>query len=137
MSSATLMNFAAGVFFGIWPLLMQRSGLRATESTVLLVIAAFVIVIPIGLISGTRTSSFAGSSWGFAVLAGVALSMGFFAFNGALAQATPETVGRTFLIMLMVQLAVPAIYHGIMAGGISLKTGLGFVAAIAATLLLL
>ena len=53
-----------------------------------------------------------------------------------LANMTPEIVGRLFMLMIIVQISVPAVYNTVVNGNLTLKAGVGFAAAIIATVLL-
>lgn len=124
----------AGVAFGIWPLLMNRSGLGGNTSAAVFSGLAFLVVLPFAIREGGL--AFNPTMVTFAIGAGIAGGLGLLAFNGMLATATPAQVGRLFVIMILVQVAVPAIYQVIMDGGVSLKEGVGLGFALMAALLL-
>lgn len=125
---------AAGVLFGIWPLLMSRSGLTGTTSTAVFATIVLVFVMPVAFISGFNTT---GANWRFAVAAACCGAIGLILFNAALAEATQESLGKLFVIMIIVQTALPAAYHVVMNHGMTFKTGVGFAAAILAAILLI
>jgi hypothetical protein len=124
---------AAGVLFGAWPLVMNRSGLNGATATAALSLIIFLLALPVALRDGIALT---GSNWWFAVVAGCCSGLGFLAFNSGLAEATPALVGRLFVIMILVQMAIPAAYHVVMNGQLTARTGLGFVAALIAAILL-
>ena len=125
----------AGLFFGVWPLLMNRSGLSGNVSSAVFSGLVFLCVFPLSL-SGLNGSILSVTSWPFALSAGIAGAVGVLAFNGGLAITTPETVGTFFVMMICVQIAVPAIYQSIVTGTLPVMRAGGFLLATAATYVL-
>lgn len=123
----------AGLFFGIWPLMMNRSGLTGNVSAVVMTSVSLMCVAPFALGS---MSNFAGVNWIMGVGAGVVAALGIMSFNGMLAKATPQTVSTLFVLMIVVQTAVPAIYNIAMNGGMSASRAIGFALAIVSAILL-
>ena len=137
MDSLPLKAAIAGVFFGLWPLFMNRSGLSGNVSSMVFTAVVLICVTPFALrhIAG-GTENFAQVSWTMAAAAGIAGAIGVMAFNGMLAQATPQSVGTLFVVMIVVQTTVPAIYSAVMNGEVTLTKATGFVfAGLAAVLL--
>jgi hypothetical protein len=66
------------------------------------------------------------------ITAGLISGIGMMLFNAMLAKATPKDVGAMFILMILMQTAVPAIYHGFINGRISFTQGCGFGFAIVA-----
>ncbi|HRH55736.1 MAG TPA: hypothetical protein PK609_02630 [Candidatus Paceibacterota bacterium] len=137
MDSLFIKAALAGVFFGAWPLFMNRSGLNGSVSSLVFTVVVLVCVAPFAIRSIAANSlEFAQVSWTMAIVAGVTGAVGVTFFNGMLSQATPQSVGTLFVVMIIVQTAVPAIYSVVMNGGISLTKAAGFaLAGIAAVLL--
>ncbi len=134
MNTLQISSIAAGVFFGLWPLLLNKSGLSGNLSSVVYVGIVFLCVLPFVFL---QQSTVTNANWWMAIGAGVAGAAGVLLFNGVLAKSTPLNVGTLFVLMLVVQTAVPAIYSLIVNGGISVTKALGFgFAAIAAVLLI-
>ena len=123
----------AGVLFGAWPLLMNRSGLSGTTATAVLSIIMFLLALPLALQAGLPS---AGQNWWLAIAAGLCIGLAFLAFNSGLANAAPKIVGQLVIFMVVVQLAVPAAYQAVMNGQLTVKSALGFVAAAVAAILL-
>ncbi len=132
--SELIKMIVAGVLFGCWPLLMNRSGLTGMSSALVFVVVNLLFVAPIALKIGVTAG---GVDWRYAIAAPCVAGLGLVVFSDGLAKATPTTVGRLFVIMTVVQITVPAIYHTIMNGHIALKTGLGFATAIITAILLI
>lgn len=124
----------AGLFFGLWPLLMNKSGLSGNVSALAFTVGVLVIVSPFALyeLRGTTTSV----AWMMVVGACFAGAFGLLAFNGMLAKASPQTVGSLFVMMLVVQIATPALYQVMNDGGLTTTKAVGFAAAILAAFLL-
>lgn len=133
MSSDVWKMIITGVVFGVWPLLMNKSGLVGTTATATIAFIVMLLVLPVGVYHGL---TFVGSKWWFAVIAGCFAALGMLMFNSMLAKATRDEVGRLFVIMLVFQTAVPAVYHAYVNGGLTLKSGAGFLTAIITVFLL-
>ena len=137
MDNLIVKAVVAGLFFGAWPLLMNRSGMSGNVASLVFSAVVLLCVIPFALrpiMSGSV--DLAQASWAMAILAGVAAAVGMMVFNGMLAKATPQSVGTLFVLMILVQTTVPVVYDTVMNGGISLTKAAGFVLAAAAAFLL-
>lgn len=123
----------AGLFFGIWPLLMNRSNLSGNASALAFsgLVALFVAYFGIRDFGNS-----ADIKWIFVVSAGIFGAIGVMCFNGMLAKATPANVSTLFVLMIVVQTAVPALYQVIMNGGLNLTKTIGFILAACAAVLL-
>ncbi len=133
MDALQIKALLAGLAFGIWPLLMNRSGLSGNLSSAVFTAIALTCVTPFAV---SNLSSLASTNWVMAISAGVIGALGLLSFNGMLAKATPQNVSMLFVLMIVVQTALPAVYNIVMNGGMSVSKGLGFVLAIAAAILL-
>lgn len=87
---------------------------------------AFFFVSPFALSNWGDVSNV---RWWMVVCSALLGSIGLLSFNGMLAKATPQSVGTLFVLVILVQTAVPAIYQIIMDGGISATKGIAFVLA--------
>lgn len=133
MNDSTLKMALAGILFGLWPLFMNKSNLNGGTSVTFFAVIVLLSVLPFGIYSGLNIS---GSKWWFAVLAGCSGALGLIAFSSVLSKVTKEEVGQLFILMVVVQVSIPAIYHVYTNGGLTLKTAGGFAAAIVAAFLL-
>jgi len=134
LESLEIKSVVAGILFGIWPLLMNRSGLSGNLGTFVFAAAVLLCVFPFAVSS---LQSIGTANWIWAVAAGILGAIGLIAFNTVLSKTTPQTVGTFFVLMIVVQTVVPAIYQAIMNGGLPFSKIVGFVfAAVAAVLLL-
>ena len=134
MESLDVKAVVSGILFGIWPLLMNRSGLSGNLSTF---VFATVVLLCVFVVSFSSLQNITITSLPWAIGAGVVGALALLVFNGMLAKATPQTVGTFIVLMIVVQTLVPAIYQAILNGGLPASKIVGFVfAAVAAVLLL-
>ena len=134
MNELHLRAILAGVFFGIWPLLMTRSGLTGNVSSAVFAIGVLIVVSPFALYEFSGATI--GIVWMMVVGACIFGGLGLLAFNGMLSKATPETVGSLLIVTTVVQVAIPALYQVINGGGLTVSKTIGFAAAILAAFLL-
>ena len=80
--------------------------------------------------------SFSVVKWQMAVPACVFDALGLLALNSLLASASSVQVGSAFVIVTVVQVAIPAAYLAVLAGGLTLRSAIGLVAAVVAVYLL-
>lgn len=126
-----IFTMLAGLFFGFWPLLMNRSGMKANTFTVMAVSFTLVCVFPFFI---KEFNYFSGVNWKYAISAFATGTMGAVLFNNVLETATKKEVGYLFIVMTMIQISVPAVYSVMQSGGITMKTFFGFVFAVLAVL---
>jgi hypothetical protein len=124
----------SGILFGIWPLLMNRSGLSGNLSTFVFATVVFLCVF---VVSFSSLQNITITSLPWAIGAGVVGALALLVFNSMLAKATPQAVGTFIVLMIITQILVPAIYQAIMNGGLPASKIAGFVLAIVAAVLLL
>lgn len=125
----------AGVFFGIWPLFMNRSGLGGNTSSAAFCLVALVGVLPFALQSTGITLP--NANWLMVIFAGAFGAAGLLVFGGILAKATPQNIGTIFVFMTVVQITVAAVYQTFMNGGASFSKIGGYITAGVAAYLLL
>ena len=134
MNELHLRAVLAGVFFGAWPLLMNRSGLTGNVSAAVFALGALIVVSPFAFyeFSGGAVSVV----WTMAIGACILGGLGLLSFNGMLSKATPETIGSLFVLTTVVQIAIPALYQVINSGGLTVSKAIGFAGAILVAFLL-
>ena len=123
----------AGIMFGAWPLFIGKSGLNTGTATLITTAVTFLTVIPFALANGVAVAE---SKWWVAVIAGCVAGLGCIAFNDAMIKSKSVPIALIFIVMLVVQTCVPAAYHVFMEKQLSATTIAGFIAAIAACILL-
>lgn len=136
MSELHVRAILAGVLFGAWPLLMNKSGLSGNISSTVFAFGALAIVLPFGIYEFQHVGRGTQVGWALVTSACIMGGLGLLAFNGMLAKADPKTIGSLFVFMIVVQVATPALYQVFMDGGLTIRKTAGFVAAILAALLL-
>ena len=137
MNKLQIGAIVAGMLFGAWPIIMNKSGLRGGISAVVMGSIGLVVILPFALrelSNGMAMES--NANWKLAFIAGVMGAIGFLLFCGLLAKVEHNKLCSFIVLVTVLQIAVPASYSAIVNGGITMSQGLGFIAAIAATILL-
>ncbi len=122
-----------GLLFGIWPLILRKSGATGNVSSFVFSMFVALVMLPFALpnISDVRLVS-----WKITILAATMGAIGLLFFNGMLAKASSQTAGQLFVLMIIVQTAVPAIHQIMAAGSLPGTKGVGLVLAVIAAILL-
>jgi hypothetical protein len=123
----------SGIAFGSWPFLIQKSGLTGSSVALFCGFIALLFVTPFAVADGI---SFIGPKWWVVIIMGAIVATGSLLFNDMMVKAKPASAGLLFITMLVVQVAVPSVYHVVESHHLSLKTLAGFVAAMIACVLL-
>jgi len=124
-----------GIFFGIWPLLMNRSGLSGNVSSLVFVVVMLGCILPFSV--GNLGSIISPDiKWTFAIGASFFGAAGILLLNNILAMTTPQRVSLLLVLTFVLQMVVPAVYHVIVTGGLTVTKGAGFAFAITAAILL-
>lgn len=162
MSELQVRAILAGLFFGTWPFLMNRSGLVGSISAAIFSLGVFSIVFPftlreVGRTYGNIAGLTAGTSYLFAVISlailigllsriiqkesgsllmagGACLfgAMGLIFFTSIISRTTKEEFGPLFVLMLATQIATPTIQQIIVNWGLTSSRIFGLVSAILA-----
>ena len=122
----------SGICFGLWPLIMNKSGLKGSLSSVLMCGVSFLILLPMA-IKGFDISNV---NMFYGVLASVVASIGIMFFNDMLSHATPQNVSMFIVTMILFQISIPAIYYIFQNGVIGYTKAIGFLLAIIAIILI-
>ncbi len=129
MKDVHIFSLIAGACFGIWPLLINRSGIDGFASAAVFSLVVLLVVAPVAITTGQLQSMNTTWSLLFIVAAGLCGGLGILFFNTMLAKVSKEEVGITFILMIMIQLAVPAIWHMISSGEYTPKRIIGVLGA--------
>lgn len=124
----------AGLFFGIWPFFMNKSGLSGNVSSACFAALAFIGVLPFAIHSCGW--SIPTANWKMVILAGLFGAIGLLFFNGMLADASPQEIGNLFIVVVVAQIGVATLYQIFVNGYLSIEKMVGYVAAIVAVYLL-
>lgn len=123
----------AGICFGIYPLLLNRSRLGGNMQSAVFCILVCLFVIPFAV---KEVGELAHTYWAMVIGAGMASAMGMLSMTGFLAKASPVAAGTLIVMMIVTQTLVTAIYQVVMDKGVSFTRGLGFVLAAIAIVLM-
>ena len=134
MESLDIKAIVSGILFGIWPLLMNRSGLSGNLSTL---VFATVVLVCVFIVSFSSIQNITVTSLPWAIGAGIVGAIALLVFNSMLAKATPQAVGTFIVLMIIAQITIPATYQAILNGGLPASKIVGFVFAAVAAILLL
>ncbi|MFA6432556.1 MAG: hypothetical protein WCV82_01950 [Candidatus Paceibacterota bacterium] len=134
MNDLQIKALLAGVFFGIWPLFMSKSGLNGNVSAMAFAGCVLIFVTPFALNS---MGSVGNVNWWMVIAAGVFSAIGVLLFNGMLAKATTQNIGTMIVLQVIAQVVIPAVYQTIMSGNISAIKISGFALAAIASVLLI
>ncbi len=135
MNSLQVKALIAGIFWGLWPLLMNRGGMNGNASSVLFALIALIFVAPF---SWGTWGNMADVKWPLVIGAGVLGAIGLLFFNSMLAKAPKESVGALFVVMIVTQTAMPTIYDIFVNDGHASPSKIaGFVLAAASAVFLL
>ena len=115
----------AGICFGVWPLVMNKSGLSGNLSSLVLTLIVLIIV---GSVSFGDIGKVVGVNWWAVVIASVVSAVGLLALNGGLATVTPQQVGVFLISITLIQVSAAALYH-VIQNGITMDKLLGFALA--------
>jgi len=133
MNELTVKAIVAGIFFGMWPLVMNRSHLNGSFSTLVMSGVVFLATSPFAF---SNSGNLQNANWYFAIGAGALAAIGIMSFNGMLAGAPVKDVGTLIAVSIIAQMALVAVYHAIVNHGISPMKISGLVlAAIAAVMI--
>jgi len=113
---------------------MNKSGLNSAEASAALSLFLLAVVTPFLLVNGFQQLS--AVRWEMALPACIFDALGLLALNSLLSSASSAQAGSTFVIVTVVQIAVPAAYLAMLAGGLTPRSGIGLVAAAIAVYLL-
>lgn len=104
----------SGVMFGVWPLVLSRSGLNGNVSTAIIAVIGLTIVSTFA-VRDFDPVKFLESRWLLWLLAGVLAGCAIMIFNGGLAVAGDD-VAMFFVVNLIMQITVTAIYDAFVKG---------------------
>lgn len=132
MNERTLLSAVAGVCFGVWPLVMNRARLDPFAAVIVFLIGSLIFASPAAFFG--QWGSVTAAQLRVAALACLVSAAGTIAFNRMLSIATPGEAPNLLLVMLVVQVAVPAAV--LLRHGASMRQWAGLAAAAIAVVLL-
>jgi hypothetical protein len=106
----------AGLLFGLWPLSINMSGLSPYPATLAITVINVLVVFPFAM---AKRGELTDIKWWYVAGAGIVSAFGMLAFNKVLSTIPRQELAAYFLIMIIMQTAVPVVYDVILAGGVS------------------
>jgi hypothetical protein len=131
-----LKMIVSGLLFACWPLLLNRSGLAGATSLMGAMAVVTTIVVTFALLNHPTLSGATSHWWIWVIASGLCSAVGMLIMCSVTAKAAPTDIGTLIVIVTIAQIAGTALYDVVMKGDLSLKTAAGFVAAVAAAILL-
>jgi len=132
MNERALLSAVAGICFGLWPLVMNRLRLDPFVTVIIFLAGSLLFALPVAFFG--HWSGITGGQLRIAALACAISAVGTICFNRMLATTTVGEVANMFLLMLVVQVAVPAAV--LLRTGASMRQIAGLGAAAVAIVLL-
>lgn len=129
MNELQIRAVIAGVCFGAWPILMNRSHLNGHVSPALIGLILFVGSLPLAILNFNKVTT--DTNWILAISAAVIILLGNFPFATMLDKAPRPIVSSLIVLMVVTQIAVPALYQIFLTRKITLYQMAGFATAIA------
>jgi hypothetical protein len=123
-----------GLVWGAWPITLRESGLKGNVSSAAFSLGVLLIVTPFALrtMGGTLPSA----NWILVLISVLLGAAGMLMFNNALASSPLEKLPPLFIIMIVVQAAVPATYGMFRDGKLTMDRAIGYGAAFVAAFFL-
>ncbi|MEI6245088.1 MAG: EamA family transporter [Acidobacteriota bacterium] len=106
MNERALLSAAAGICFGLWPLVMNRVRIDPFATVIIFLAGSLLFALPAAFFG--QWSNITGSQLKIAAVACAISAVGTICFNRMLATTTVAEVANMFLLMLVVQVAIPA-----------------------------
>ena len=106
MSERALLSAVAGICFGLWPLVMNRVRLDPFATVIIFLVGSLLFASPAAFFG--NWSGITGGQLRVAAIACAISAVGTICFNRMLATTTVGDVANMLLLMLVVQVAVPA-----------------------------
>ena len=132
MNERALLSAVAGICFGLWPLVMNRLRLDPFVTVIIFLAGSLLFALPVAFLG--NWSGITSGQLRTAALACAISAVGTICFNRMLATTTVGEVANMFLLMLVVQVAVPATV--LLRNGASMRQVAGLGAAAVAIVLL-
>jgi drug/metabolite transporter (DMT)-like permease len=123
----------AGICFGIYPILLNRSGLSGYASATAFTFIVFLTVAPFSLFG---RSEYTGAHWLMMAGSGVVSGIGMIFLTKILSGTTPQQVPALVVMMTIVQIVVTALYQVLASKTLSPSKGIGFALAVGAVIFL-
>jgi len=114
-------------------MIANRSGMQGNPLSVCLLAVALLLNGAFAVKQGINLPNTQGTL--LVLVAGVLMGAGMLFFNGMLARVSKEQVASMFILMMVVQVAIPAVWQ-LLNGNVSPRQLVGIAAAVIAAILL-
>lgn len=125
-----LMSIATGLFFAVWPLRMNQSGLPGAAALFTYACVSIATATVAILVSPGAWAALRGRALVIGAQAGVLNVIGVLMFTAMLASASRSDAPRYILIVMITQVTVNAVWAAYQAGSFEPRVLLGFVTAL-------
>ncbi|HEU5115001.1 MAG TPA: hypothetical protein VFT82_04525 [Candidatus Paceibacterota bacterium] len=130
-----LMVIIAGACAGSWPLIMQKSGLSGAPAAIVYSVCSLAVAL-ILFAAAKGSAGTAPINWWVALAAGLLAAAALVLLSFVIGKTSPGQLSLLYIVMILVQVAVPAIFFAFTNGKITLQQVLGLMAALLAAFLL-
>ena len=134
MNIQQLQMVLTGLAWGAWPILLRESGLKGNVSSAAFSLGVLIVVTPFAL--HTTGGTLPTANWTLVLIGVILGAAGMLMFNNVLATSPLEKLPPLFIIMIVVQAAVPATYGMFKDGKLTLDRAIGYGAAFVAAFFL-
>lgn len=133
MDKSQIQAVLAGLMFGIYPLLLNKSKLGGNIMAAVFTFAVFMFIFPFAT---GQIKNLAGADWRMLLGSAAVSAIGMMCMTSYLASSSQSSVGLLVILMVVIQAIVTACYQIAMDRGVSLAKVVGFGCATAAIILL-
>jgi len=129
MNKTLIFALTAGLSFGIWPIIMQRSGLNGYMQ-------AFIFSVTLMLMTSVPAMTDYGEvksvKWSLAIIASVIAGFGTMFYTSSIARAfsMKQSLAMVILAQILVQTMVPVIIEAVQTKSIGMQRVIGCMLAI-------
>ncbi|MDB5259041.1 MAG: hypothetical protein JWO73_249 [Candidatus Taylorbacteria bacterium] len=126
MNQLQKLSVIAGIFFGIYPMLLSQGKASPFLSATMF---TFVVWAFVSMFGANELREMGKTNWKMIVGAGVASGIGMLCFCGVLSKASKSEVAKLIVLMTIVQIVTTAIWKSIESKSMSLRECLGYATA--------
>ncbi len=134
MSTSIKLALLAGIFFGTWPMFMNRSGLNAYNASLTFTAVTLVAVSPLAIwFRGQQTGVI---NWVVAISAGLIGAIGVLVYNHILSKASKDDIGNIIAAQVLMQVVTGAVCQAIVSSSMNPTKIIGFALAAVSVVLI-
>jgi hypothetical protein len=135
-SNPYLIVIIAGACAGAWPLVMQKSGLPGPLVALVYSLCSLAAAGALCFLGGVHSLPKQDMNWFIAIIAASLAAAALLLLSGVIEKVSARELSLLYVIMLLMQIAVPVIVFIAVNKGVSLRQGAGLTLAVIAALLL-